>query len=381
MSASVFDSLEGYLQDAVLESAYWAQAHVQAANEAALVNTVGFSEPQLPGTIFAENDVRPVFLPDNEIRMAEEMCSPRIPASAVGRVARPSERLGRRHRHLPGDLRHRPRNSGGHEGGKRRASPLVESLTANRVRKAGAGMRRPCACKKDWKQPAATNPGGGHVVRYGRDNFGVLFSGQLDNPRSFEIKCGLGLGTAFTAVGGLAVLGIYRLVPLLDRHLERSIMVWSYLAVAFIIFWGVIDRFVFSNQQPWSTTIPPLLFMIMAWFGAAFNVRLRTHLSFSEFRNMMPRTGQMACLALDAVLWFGFAVIVLVTTTRLTALSASNFQVVLGTDNVMQWWFLITAPLSFLLMSARVIENLWDDIRNWLNGEPLIEQAVIGGDV
>ena len=76
MSASVFDSLEGYLQDAVLESAYWAQAHVQAANEAALVNTVGFSEPQLPGTIFAENDVRPVFLPDSEIRMAEEMCSP-----------------------------------------------------------------------------------------------------------------------------------------------------------------------------------------------------------------------------------------------------------------------------------------------------------------
>lgn len=189
------------------------------------------------------------------------------------------------------------------------------------------------------------------------------------------------LGTVFTGVGGLAVLGIYRLVPLLDRHLERSIVVWSYLAVAFIIFWGVIDRFVFSNQQPWSTTIPPLLFMIMAWFGAAFNVRLRTHLSFSEFRNMMPRAGQMACLVLDAILWFGFAVIVLVTTTRLTALSASNFQVVLGTDNVMQWWFLITAPLSFLLMSARVIENLWDDIRNWVKDEPLIEQAVIGGDV
>ena len=76
MSASVFDGLEGYLQDAVLESAYWSQAHVQAANEAALVNTVGYSEPQLPGTIFAENDVRPVFLPDSEIRMAEEMCSP-----------------------------------------------------------------------------------------------------------------------------------------------------------------------------------------------------------------------------------------------------------------------------------------------------------------
>ena len=76
MSASVFDSLEGYLQDAVMESAYWAQTHVQAANEAALVKTVGHSDPQLPGTIFAENNVRNAFLADDQIRMAEEMCSP-----------------------------------------------------------------------------------------------------------------------------------------------------------------------------------------------------------------------------------------------------------------------------------------------------------------
>lgn len=189
------------------------------------------------------------------------------------------------------------------------------------------------------------------------------------------------MGTVAAAIGGFLVMTVYRLVPLLDRHLERSIMVWSYLAIAFIIFWGVIDRFIFKNQQPWSTTIPPLLFMIMAWFGAAFNVRLRTHLSFAEFRTVMPRWGQMICLSLDAVLWFIFAVIVFVTTTRLTALSASNFQIVLGTDSVLQWWFLITAPMSFVMMIARVFENLVDDIRNFRSGAPLIKQAVIGGDV
>lgn len=188
------------------------------------------------------------------------------------------------------------------------------------------------------------------------------------------------IGAFATAAGGLLVLLLYRLVPLLDRHLERTIMVWSYLAIAFIIFWGVIDRFVFANQQPWSTTIPPLLFMIMTWFGAAFNVRLRTHLSFAEFRMIMPRWAQMACLFLDAVLWFAFAVIVLVTTTRLTALSASNFQIVLGTDNVMQWWFLITAPLSFVALAARVFVNLGDDISNWRSNRPLIKPAVIGED-
>lgn len=76
MSVKAFDSLAPSLQDAVMESAYLAQVHVQAANEAALVKTVGFSEPQLPGTLFAEHNVRPAFLPDDQIRMAEEMCSP-----------------------------------------------------------------------------------------------------------------------------------------------------------------------------------------------------------------------------------------------------------------------------------------------------------------
>lgn len=76
MSAAAFDSLGGELQDAVMESSYLAQVHVQAANEAALVNTVGASNPQAPNTIFAQNNVRVATLADDQIKMAEEMCSP-----------------------------------------------------------------------------------------------------------------------------------------------------------------------------------------------------------------------------------------------------------------------------------------------------------------
>ncbi|WP_170370960.1 TRAP transporter small permease [Ruegeria arenilitoris] len=216
-------------------------------------------------------------------------------------------------------------------------------------------------------------------------DIGAIFSAFLSQD-SFEIQSALEsdaawvVGAVVAALGGLLVMLIYRKVPFIERHLERSVMVYSYLAIALIIFWGVIDRFVFNDQEPWSTTIPPLLFMVMAWFGASYNVRLRTHLSFSEFRTAMPRGGQLACLILDAVLWFIFAVIVIVTTSRLVALSASNFQIVLGTDNVMQWWFLLAAPLSFFLMVGRVFQNLADDLRNFKTGEPLIRQAVIGAD-
>lgn len=202
---------------------------------------------------------------------------------------------------------------------------------------------------------------------------------------SFEIRNALRpnstwvFGGAFLVVSGTIMAWVYHRVPMIERYLERTVMVTCYLAIAGIIFWGVIDRFVFSNQQPWSTTIPPLLFMIMAWFGASYNVRVRTHLSFSEFRTRMPRGMQFGCLCIDFVLWFGFAVILFVTTMRLVALSASNFQIVLGTDNTMQWWFLLFAPLAATLMAARAVENIQDDIKNYRSGEPLIKQAVIGG--
>lgn len=216
-------------------------------------------------------------------------------------------------------------------------------------------------------------------------DIGTIFS-AFATQDSYEIRNALRseatwyLGTICTIIGGLAVMYLYRMIPFIERNLERTIMVWSYLAIAGIIFWGVIDRFVFSAQVPWSTTIPPLLFMIMAWYGASYNVRVRTHLSFSEFRTRMPRAGQMACLLLDAMLWLVFAIILVVTTTRVVALSASNFQIVLGTDNTMQWWFLITAPVAFVLLAGRVFQNLADDLSAWRNDEPLITQAVIGGD-
>lgn len=76
MSSESFDKLGGDLQDAVMESSYLAQIAAQYANEAALVNTVGFSDPQQEGTIFHQHGVRNAFLSPEALREAEEMCSP-----------------------------------------------------------------------------------------------------------------------------------------------------------------------------------------------------------------------------------------------------------------------------------------------------------------
>ena len=144
MSSKVFDKLGGELQDAVMESAYLTQVHVQAANEAALVNTVGFSEPQLPNTIFAKHGTRVSMLSDAAKREAEEMCSPEFHPGRVGEVARAPQQVVGRSRHLQVHLRHRPRDPEGHAAGERRATALVERASPPRqTGRRGGRLPRP----------------------------------------------------------------------------------------------------------------------------------------------------------------------------------------------------------------------------------------------
>lgn len=178
----------------------------------------------------------------------------------------------------------------------------------------------------------------------------------------------------------VTILLLFRLVPLLDRNLERTALFFIYMTIAAIIFVEVIRRFVFSVQAPWSTTLPPFLFMVMAWVGCSYNVHLRAHLSFSELRNRLPPAGQLGCAVLDAVLWFVFGVIVIVATLRQTATSASNYQFMLGTDNVMQWWFFVAVPITWAVLCARVLEHLISDVKRYRAGQPIFTPSVATSD-
>ncbi|WP_224816042.1 TRAP transporter small permease [Hasllibacter sp. MH4015] len=201
------------------------------------------------------------------------------------------------------------------------------------------------------------------------------------------------VGLAILMVGGFLIMGLYRLSPFVERHLEGYVMVISYLTIGGIIFFGVIQRFVpgmlgmdFSNTPnwlrpwPWTTTLPPFLFLVMTWVGCSYNVKLRTHLAFSEFRTNLPRIGQIVMLTVDALLWIGFSWVVIVTGSRVVANAANNFQIVPGTNDLMQWWFILAVPISFIFLVARVLENWFEDLRNYRSGEEIISQAVIGGD-
>src|SRR6056300_2106719 len=70
------------------------------------------------------------------------------------------------------------------------------------------------------------------------------------------------LGFFVTIGSGLLLAKIYDRSPKFSANFEQTIMVTAYLLIASIIFVEVIRRFVFSLQAPWSTTLPPVLFMV-----------------------------------------------------------------------------------------------------------------------
>ncbi len=167
----------------------------------------------------------------------------------------------------------------------------------------------------------------------------------------------------------LILMLAFRKLPFVDRYFEPSLLVVIYLTIGGVIFVEVIRRFIFNVQAAWSTSLPAYLFLLMTWIGCAYNVKLRTHLSFGEFRAAMRPSIRIWLSGLDALLWYIMALVVIVATLRLTVSSAANFQLLLGTNDVMRWWFYICVPLAWLVLYARVLENLLTDIRKYRSGQ------------
>ena len=166
----------------------------------------------------------------------------------------------------------------------------------------------------------------------------------------------------------------------INDNIEKLVILICYTTMAGIIFVEVIRRFAFNEQAAWSTTIPIYLFLWITWMGAAYNVKIRTHLRFDELRVRLSYNKQFACLCLDAILWIGFGIIVTYYAIEQTYITYDNFAIVQGTDNVMQWWFYTATPVAWGLLIFRVLQNWWADYKTFKAGEPFKLQTSMLGE-
>lgn len=166
----------------------------------------------------------------------------------------------------------------------------------------------------------------------------------------------------------------------LNANLEKTVLLAAYTTCAGIIATEVFRRYVFAEQAPWSTTIPAYMFLWLTWVGAAYGVKIRAHLCFTEVRDNLPKKVQFILLQLDNLLFLAFAYIVITYSMQFLDLQMMNFATVPGTDNVPAWWFYSATPVGWALLVFRVLQNMWIDFSKLRRGEDIVVRGQMALD-
>ena len=157
----------------------------------------------------------------------------------------------------------------------------------------------------------------------------------------------------------------------LDDNLEKTVLVIAYALCAGIVAVEVFRRYIVGLKAPWSTFVPSYLFLWLTWLGAAYCVKLRSHLVFNEVRERLPRGWQYFLMQLDYLLFFIFGGIVIYWSFDLVALHFEMESIVPGTDDVLSWWFYSATPVGWTMLLIRVVQNIVIDFKDYTSGAPV----------
>lgn len=157
----------------------------------------------------------------------------------------------------------------------------------------------------------------------------------------------------------------------LDANVEKTVILVAYTACAAIIAIEVFRRFFWGEQVAWSTTVPAYMFIWLTWPGAAYGVKVRAHLAFTEVRQRLPRVWQYVGLQLDYLLFIVFGCVAIYFSYDLLLVQIKNGTTVPGTVNLPAWWFYLATPIGWALLLFRVVQNAIEDYRAYFGGHPL----------
>jgi TRAP-type C4-dicarboxylate transport system permease small subunit len=161
-----------------------------------------------------------------------------------------------------------------------------------------------------------------------------------------------------------------RVLAWLDGHFEPFVMIVAYAGFTSIIAIEVVRRFVFHQQTTWGSEVSIHLFIWLTWFGTAWGIRNRTHLSFPGVRANMSQRSQFCLYLLDNLLWFALGVVVLYGAQKVLAVQYRFGSVIQG-SGIPMWWSYSLIPIAWVLIYVRVLQDTVRLVRAYRSGVTL----------
>jgi TRAP-type C4-dicarboxylate transport system permease small subunit len=156
------------------------------------------------------------------------------------------------------------------------------------------------------------------------------------------------------------MIGDIRMLRKIERHFEEILAGTCVLIMAFMVFFQVVMRYVFSLPTSWSDEIAIYAMLWSVYISVAWAVRERSHIRVMNFINLFPTKVGLAITIFSDFIWLCFGFLMTYQSILLnTTFWQDRYQSpALGIE---QKWPYMCLILGFGLMTARIIQvyYLW----------------------
>ena len=151
-----------------------------------------------------------------------------------------------------------------------------------------------------------------------------------------------------------------------DTPVEGWICVPIFWTLASVVFWQFFTRYALDSSAVWTEEVARQLLILLTFFGAAYALRTRAHISINFFVMLLPRktkryVGEAA--ALLQVAFYGYSVFLTIQIAN-----ATQHQTLMSID-LSKSYVYYTVALALVVMTVRALMNAWALIRPSQNTE------------
>ncbi|MDR1979756.1 MAG: TRAP transporter small permease [Synergistaceae bacterium] len=159
----------------------------------------------------------------------------------------------------------------------------------------------------------------------------------------------------------------------LEKILEFPLFILA-VSMFFIVFWGVIFRYILRSPLSWSEELSRYLMIWMALLSVSLGLWRHEHIGISMFIKRLPRFIAKCVIFLSNGLILYFLYVLLFYGAKMTEGGKAQFSTALGTS--MYWW-LMAVPASAFFCVIFLLGKMIVDIRRTELDEILMSEDIV----
>lgn len=151
-------------------------------------------------------------------------------------------------------------------------------------------------------------------------------------------------------------------IKFLDENFEKYISISLFSAMIVLCVLQVFFRYVINTSLAWTEELARYCFIASIYFGASYGVRSDEHIRVEVLSSFLPQKAAFICRTIADILWLVFSVYIVYISIGMCETFIMRGQTT-PTLHLPTGAVYAIVPVGFTLMSIRVFQKIWRDIK------------------